>query len=69
LSLRATGLGSSDFLAKAGSFASIIFEISYLRYSTIDTSGIDSRFPIFITAIIFTISIAWPSLHATIGKA
>jgi hypothetical protein len=38
------GLGSSDFLAKVESFTSIIFEISYSRYSIMDTLGKGSRF-------------------------
>jgi hypothetical protein len=69
LSLRATGLGSLDFLAEAESFALIIFKISYSRYSITDTLGVGNRFLIFITAIIFAISIAWLLLNATIGKS
>jgi hypothetical protein len=45
LSPGATGLGSSDFPAEVKSFASIIFEISYSRYSITDASGKGSGFP------------------------
>jgi hypothetical protein len=78
------GLGSSDFPAEVKSFTSIIFEMSYSRYSITDTSGEGGGFPsrvleeekwddrvvgaIFITAIIFTISIAWLSLHVITGN-
>jgi uncharacterized membrane protein len=66
------GLGSSDFLAKVGSFTLIIFKISCLRYLIINALGVGNRFlnrvleeekdrvikAIFITAIAFAISIA-----------
>jgi hypothetical protein len=60
LSLGATGLGTSDFLAEVESFALMIFEISYSRRSITDASGEGSRFggATFIAAIAITISIA-----------